>query len=356
MNFSMTEDQISLRDTVRALVEGELPLRLRGNTLNPENAAGLWQKMAEVGVLGLCFSAAANGSELSAVERMLTAIELGRGLVAAQWQMSSVAAGELVKHAMKPAEGLSFLSSLSNGDRKATVALDARSDVMINETFLNGVCRYVHGIESCDWLFLMTSNSHSPNKNLWVCVDLRDDSVSIQRLTLLDGSIGAHVRFKNTRVLEMLERSQNALKLLEIVRNRLMASQVAEALGAMQVLLELTVEHLNSRKQFGAALAKFQVLQHKMADLVMIYEQLYSLACLAAMAAEGEEEGRYAHAAMAYLSKHSKPFCEAVVQLHGAMGVTDECRVGHFVKRIILLAHCHGSAAKHRAEYIRNLQ
>jgi alkylation response protein AidB-like acyl-CoA dehydrogenase len=356
MNFSITDDQISLKDTVRALVEGEVPLRLRGNTSNPEDVDALWLKMAEVGVLGLCFSAAANGSELTAVERMLTAIELGRGLVASQWQMSSVAAGELVKVASNHSQAISLLSSLSNGQRRATVALDSDANVTVNSSLLNGICRYVHAIENCDWLFLMASNIQPPNEKHWVCVDLREAGVSIERLTLLDGSIGAHARLKNAPVLMTLEGSLNALKVRDIVQHRLMASQVAESLGAMQVLLEQTVEHLNSRKQFGASLAKFQVLQHRVADLVMIYEQLYSLACLAAMAVETDEAGRYAQAAMAYLSKHSKPFCESVVQLHGAMGVTDECRIGHFVKRIILLAHCHGNAAKHRNDYMKNSQ
>ena len=64
---------------------------------------------------------------------------------------------------------------------------------------------------------------------------------------------------------------------------------MAEAVGALDALLEHTSEHLSTRKQFGAPLAKFQVLQHRMADMVIALEQSKSMACAAAMAVDGND-------------------------------------------------------------------
>jgi alkylation response protein AidB-like acyl-CoA dehydrogenase len=185
------------------------------------------------------------------------------------------------------------------------------------------------------------------------------DGISRKTFTLLDGSEGEHISFSKTPVHCVLAKADAARNLSELVRYHGDSSHCAEALGAMQMLLEMTAEHLKTRQQFGSPLAKFQALQHQLADQIVRFELFSSLVALAAIAvAEMNEHSpshapahRYTSAALAYLAQHSKPFCESVIQMHGAMGVTDESRVGKLVKRILLIAHWQGDSTTLRARY-----
>jgi alkylation response protein AidB-like acyl-CoA dehydrogenase len=193
----------------------------------------------------------------------------------------------------------------------------------------------------------------------WLMINANAEGISKKTFSLLDGSKGAHVSFSNTPIHTVLAKSDAALRLRELVRYHGDASYCAESLGAMQMLLEMTTEHLKTRQQFGSPLAKFQALQHQLADQIVRFELFSSLVALAAVAVTELDEHsqsqaaahRYTTAALSYLAQYSKPFCESVIQMHGAMGVTDESRVGKLVKRILLIAHWQGDATVLRARY-----
>jgi pimeloyl-CoA dehydrogenase len=111
-----------------------------------------------------------------------------------------------------------------------------------------------------------------------------------------------------------------------------------------------TAEHLRTRKQFGAPLAKFQVMQHRMADMAIALEQLKSMACAAAMAVDAGEPAqrrRLVSAAKVLVSQLGRQLGLSAIQMHGAMGMTDECRVSHFAKRLIVIGQLFGDASWH---------
>jgi len=128
------------------------------------------------------------------------------------------------------------------------------------------------------------------------------------------------------------------------------AALCAEAAGAVDALLVHTAEHLRTRKQFGAPLAKFQVLQHRVADMAIALEQLKSMACAAAMAVQADDvvqRRRLVSAAKVLVSQQGRQIGLWAIQMHGAMGMTDECRVGHYAKRLIVIGQLFGDAAWH---------
>ena len=128
------------------------------------------------------------------------------------------------------------------------------------------------------------------------------------------------------------------------------AALCAEAVGAVDALLVQSAEHLRTRKQFGAPLAKFQVLQHRMADMAIVLEQLKSMACAAAMAVEADDAAqrrRLVSAAKVLVGQQGRQVGLWAIQLHGAMGMTDECRIGHYAKRLMVIGQMFGDAAWH---------
>ena len=124
----------------------------------------------------------------------------------------------------------------------------------------------------------------------------------------------------------------------------------ADAAGALDALLAMTIEHLTQRRQFGKPLAAFQVLQHRVADMAMTLEQVRSMACVAAMAVDSGDVARrrrLVSAAKAFVAPRVRRCAADAIQLHGAMGMTDECRVGQIARRLITDALLFGDASFH---------
>ncbi len=127
------------------------------------------------------------------------------------------------------------------------------------------------------------------------------------------------------------------------------AALCAEAVGTMSSALNATVEYLKTRKQFGRPLAEFQVLRHRVADMVMALEQSRSAASLCALSLSDEptQRSRVAAAAKAQIGTAGRFIGESAVQLHGGIGVTDELQIGHFFKRLLTIDVLLGDTRHH---------
>ena len=148
----------------------------------------------------------------------------------------------------------------------------------------------------------------------------------------------------------LLGQAGEAAQAIEAALDAATAALCAEAVGAVDALLTHTAEHLRTRKQFGAPLAKFQVLQHRVADMAIALEQIKSMACAAAMAVQANEpaqRARLVSAAKVLVAQKGREIGLAAIQMHGAMGMTDECRVGHYAKRLMVMGQTLGDAAWH---------
>ncbi len=110
----------------------------------------------------------------------------------------------------------------------------------------------------------------------------------------------------------------------------------AESCGAMQRLVEMTGTHLETRQQFGRPIGSFQALQHRLADMHVALDEARSLMLAAAMAADARaaEAAQLARKAWIQTGWSARRIGEEAVQMHGAIGMTGECDVGHFVKRL----------------------
>jgi alkylation response protein AidB-like acyl-CoA dehydrogenase len=123
----------------------------------------------------------------------------------------------------------------------------------------------------------------------------------------------------------------------------------AELLGTMERALEITLEYLKTRRQFGSALSDFQVVRHRVADMYAEVELARSALrrSLLAWEADSVDLDRLASALYAIAMRAALFVCEQAVQLHGGMGMTDECAVGHYYKHALSRAAVFGSPATH---------
>ena len=179
--------------------------------------------------------------------------------------------------------------------------------------------------------------------------------LSRDNFVALDGSRGAHINLDSVTLTvgQALGEVDAGLMLVESVVDTAIVTLGAEALGAMQALLDATVEYTKTREQFGQPISKFQALQHSMADMYMKVEETRSLLLNAAIALDGnrEDSSEACAALKVKVAEAGRFVAKQAVQLHGGIGMTDELNVGHHYKRLMLLAKLYGDEAYYLQKY-----
>lgn len=367
MDFSLTEDHVALQDAVRRFCDGEYPAHQRGNAEDAALAARRRAGLAELGITGLIVDPEQGGSGYGAVETMLVAQQLGRALGGAGWLSSGMPAAALIGAAGSAQQRSQWLEAAACGEKVLALAVgeaDARYDlariaVRAKETGdgwrIEGTKTLVFDGPTADAFVVAvrTSGERGDTQGLSLfLVDAKAQGVSLRRFETIDAREAAHVSLANVAVskADVIGEVGEAYPLIEAALDRANAALCAESVGALEALLELTAEHLKTRTQFGAPLAKFQALQHRVADMLIALEQGKSMACAAAMAVDENDparRSRFVSAVKAFIGDACKNAGEWAIQLHGAMGMTEECRAGHYAKRMFAINLTYGDATWH---------
>jgi pimeloyl-CoA dehydrogenase len=367
MDFALDDDDLALRDAVQRFCSAEYPAQHRGNAETAQQAQSRWRGLADLGLLGLPFATEYGGSAQGPVQVMLVAQEFGHALGGGAFVASTVMAGKLLAALGTPAQRQQWLPALATGEMQAALALhedgqrydwtrvqlQARSEA--GGHVLQGRKTLVLHGDTARLLLVVARTAGQPGERAGLtvfAVDATTPGVQVRGFDTLDGRRAAHVTFDKVLVPQarLLGTPGAAADAVEAALDAGIAALCAEAAGAVEALLVQTSEHLRTRKQFGAPLARFQVLQHRVADMAIALEQLKSMACVAAMAVQAGEPAqrrRLVSAAKVLATQLGREAGLAAIQMHGAMGMTDECRVGHYAKRLIVIGQLFGDAAWH---------
>ena len=141
----------------------------------------------------------------------------------------------------------------------------------------------------------------------------------------------------------------------KVLRQATLAA-IGEAVGAMEAAVTLTKEHLNTRVQFGKPLAALQVLQHRLVDMFIAAEEARALGRWAAETLDQgrDEESDYALSlAKAYIGDAGRMVGEQAIQLHGAIAITDEFHIGHYLKRLTAIDKLFGDTDHHLMRLVK---
>jgi alkylation response protein AidB-like acyl-CoA dehydrogenase len=187
-------------------------------------------------------------------------------------------------------------------------------------------------------------------------VDAGADGVTLESFPTVDGLRASEVTFKDVRLDagSLIGAPDEGYPILEAVAGDAILALAAEAVGCMEVLYKDTVAYTQEREQFDHPLSDFQVLQHRMVEMFMEYEQCKSLLYRATLeAAQGDPESarRCVHALKHMVGRTGTFIGENAVQLHGGMGMTEELRIGHYFKRLLVIDAQFGNADYHLQKF-----
>jgi alkylation response protein AidB-like acyl-CoA dehydrogenase len=345
MDFDFTDDQEQLRDAVRKFVDKGYTFDRRRSI---EAAGGFdrkaYSELADLGLTGLCISSDFDGMGMGPVECMVVQEELGRGLVLEPLAHSYIC-GPVIENHASPELKKQWLPQIASGqaivvlahqERKARYRLDV-CDTTATQAgsgyTLNGTKNVVSVGDQAD-AFLVPAMLGT--QMAMFLVERTAAGVATHAYGCQDGSRAADVVLSNAAAHLV---TANGLLALELAVDIGIALACAEAVGVMDKSLAITVDYMNTRKQFGATLATFQALRHRVADVKMQLELARGMAYFAALKLGDDVPARRRAMAQAkYQLGQSMRFVgQQAVQLHGGIGVTDEYIVSHYFKKLTQL-------------------
>ncbi|MCC6920677.1 MAG: acyl-CoA dehydrogenase family protein [Alphaproteobacteria bacterium] len=372
MDFSFTEEQTLLRNSVQKLIQSSYDFETRRKVAKSE--AGwrkeIWQQIANDGLIGAAIPEDFGGLGGGAVETMIVMEEFGRGLVIEPYLQNAVIAAGFLKAGGSTKQKEELLPAIAGGESTYAFAyaepqgrynladLTTKATKSGNGYTLNGYKAVVLGAPWADKLIVTarTGGDQRDAKGVSVfIVDKNAKGVTTRDYPTVDGLRASEVTLENVAVGAdaLIGGEGEGLPLIERVSDEAIAALSAEAIGAMKVLNDTTVEYCKTRKQFGTPIGKFQVLQHRMVDMFMNYEQSVSITYMVTLKLEEEEAERKkaASAAKVQIGKAGRFIGQQSVQLHGGMGMTDELNVGHYFKRLTMIDTQFGNVDHHLKRY-----
>ncbi|MCW9045329.1 MAG: acyl-CoA dehydrogenase family protein [Alphaproteobacteria bacterium] len=372
MDFLLSEEQILLQDSVVRFVQDEYEFEKRRKIISSEDGFSRdnWKTFAELGWLAMPFPEEMGGIDGTPVETMVLMESIGKGLIVEPYLATVVLAGGLIKEAGSPAQQEELIGGIVDGSTMMAFAYaEAQgrynlADLVTTASqqgdgwVLKGSKCVVLGGPSADKLVVSARTSgdqmDSNGISLFI-VDANASGVSRRNYTTVDGNQASDITFNNVSLAnsDLLGAEGNALPIIEKIIDEATAAVCAEAVGAMEVTYQASVEYAKTREQFGVAIGQFQVLQHCMVEMFMETEQTKSLLYLAIMKlAEGADDAAKTVSALkAKVGTAGRFVGQQAIQIHGGMGMTDEMSVGHYFKRLTMINTLFGSVDHHMKRF-----
>jgi len=367
MDFDLTDEQRLLKDSVDRLIAEQYAFEQRKKYLGEATgwSSAVWNRYAELGLLGLPFEEKFGGFGGGAVETMIVMEAFGRGLVLEPYFATAILGGGLLRRAGTEALRAALVPQIVAGKLKlafahierqsrydlADVATTARKDG--DAYVLDGAKSVVLHGDCADKLLVTARTSGDRRDRNGVGLFLVDaDAAGVARrgYPTQDGLRAAEVSLNGVRVVADAVLGTDALPAIEHVVDEAIAALCAEAVGCMEAMHETTLEYLKTRQQFGRPIGSFQVLQHRSVDMLVALEQARSMAMFAAVTAgeaDATERRRAIAAAKVQIGRSGKHVGQEAIQLHGGIGMTMEYKVGHYFKRMTMIDMLFGDADVH---------
>jgi alkylation response protein AidB-like acyl-CoA dehydrogenase len=369
MDIQFTEEQELLRSSVQRLLRDQYDFDARRKIVASEEgwSRQRWQAIAELGLLAAPFSEDAGGLGGGPLSTMIIMQEFGRHLVVEPFVETVVLAGGLIERLGSSEQKQGLIPGIIAGEKTwalawtekrarfdfANVATTARRDG--KDFVLSGEKTVVIAAPWADYLIVSarTSGHHHDRGGVSLfVVDCRAANLDLQSFKTIDGRRAAEIGLRDVRG-QLLGSEGEGVAALEAGRDRVIGALCAEAVGAMAELNSATLEYAKTRKQFGATIGSFQVLQHRMVDMFIAHQEALSLMQHLSLSLNAGETdiSRLASGAKSKIGYAGRFVADQAVQLHGGMGMTDELNVGHYFKRISSINIQFGDPAFHVLRY-----
>ena len=364
MDFDFSDDQQQLRDAVTRWVDkGYTFERRRTITAAGGFDRAAYGELAELGLTALLVPTEQNGMGLGFVDAMVAMEELGRGLVLEPLAQALMATTVLTQHASADVQA-QWLPRIASGEALVVLAHQERG------------ARYK--LEKCESKVSSALDSYTltATKNMvpvgdqadaWIVPAMLDGTLALFLVArgaagassaghlCQDGSRAANVTLVNTPATLL---TRDGLRALQQAIDVGTAALCAQAVGVMDKTIALTAEYLNTRKQFGVAIASFQALRHRLVDVKMQLELARSMSYYATLKlnAPDAERSMALSRAKVQLGQSMRFVGQQSVQLHGGIGVTDEYICSHYFKTLTQMEMTFGDTLHHLGKVSEGMQ
>ena len=368
MDFDFTDDQVSLRDAVQRWVEKGFGFPRRHALAKAGGATrAVYGELADLGLTGLAIPEAQGGMGFGAVEAMVVCEELGRGLVNAPYAEAALVAPVLMAGAPDVLKA-AWLPRMAGGEVLVVPALwETKSRYRLQHVHasarqqagvwaLTGVKTLVPAGDEADAFIVSARISGKTDDSAGIGLFLVEKgAATVRGFPTHDGARAAELALALTPA-QLI--STDAFAALETAADVAVAANCAEAVGLMDALVAITVDYMNTRKQFNVPIASFQALRHRMADVKMQLELGRSMSYYASLKlGEAPAQRRRAISqARVQLGQSMRTVGQQCVQLHGGIGVTDEYVASHYFKRLTMLELSWGDSLHHLGEVSSRMQ
>ena len=372
MDFDFSDDQEMLRDTVRKWVEKDYSFERRRAIVKAGGfSKEAWRGLADLGLLGLYVPEAQGGMGLGPVDAMVVMEELGRGIVMEPFAAVSLVAASLLNAGHAPSAAL-WLQGIAEGKEIAVLAHQERraryrlAHVETTATKVGGTWQ-LSGLKSVvpagaqAGVFIVPARvsgavDDAAGIALFV-VSNGEKGVAVRGYPTQDGACAAELTLADANAIELLPAGP-AFAALEHAIDIGIAALCAEAVGAMDKLVAITVDYMNTRKQFGVVIASFQALKHRVADVKMQLELARSMSYFASLKLNEPAPARRRALAQAklQLGESMRYVGQQCIQLHGGIGVTDEYVASHYFKRLTVMEMTYGDTMHQLGEVSARMQ
>jgi hypothetical protein len=368
MDLTLSDEQRLLRESADRFVSETYTADHRRRIANDPLgfSADIWKEFADLGWLALPIPEAHGGLGGGAIETGILMEAFGRGLVSEPYLSTVVIGASLISECGTESQKQTLLPKIADGSLYLALAhseRQARFDLADVRTTakktpdgwrLDGSKTAVLDGNAAGQIIVsarVEDGDGQPGKLSLFLMPQGTPGLTSHDFPRLGGGRACNLDLRDVRLPTdgLLGDGSDALPAIEGVVDRAMAALGAEAVGIMQTLLDQTLEYTKIRKQFGRPLSANQVIRHRLADMAMQCDEARSMALRAALMVDAEPvaRSRAASGAKAKIGKCARFVAEQSVQLHGAMGVTEELDIGSYFKRLLAFDTLFGSSAHH---------
>lgn len=368
MPMFLNEDQTMLRDSAREFLKTEAPVshmrKLRDEGCKDGFRHALWKQFGEMGFTGILIGEDDGGLGLGHVEAGVVLEEIGRNLSPSPFLTTAVAGVSALNHGGQHLKD-KFFPGILAGETVLALAIDehakhrpaqiaTKAEKSGNGFKLSGKKQFVVQGASADALIVAARTAGAPGETdgitLFV-VDKDSANLSIDNTRLVDSSMAAHVTLDGVEVDgdAVIGDVDNGWQVLSALLKAGRAGSAAELVGVGSGAMDMTVDYLKQRKQFGRLIGEFQALQHRAAHL---YSEMEIARAAVLKAQQLLDEGKdsadiYVSVAKAKAGRSANLAVREGVQMHGGIGMTDEYDIGFYMKRDRALNEFMGDANYH---------
>jgi alkylation response protein AidB-like acyl-CoA dehydrogenase len=350
MKLSLTEEQEMLKKTARDFLTDKCPKSFVKQM--EESATGysreLWEKMAELGWIGLAFPGKYGGGDMSFLDLAVLLEEMGRACLPSPFFSTVVLGGFPILDLGSDEQKQEYLPKIIRGEKILTLALtepgyhnyDAASATVAasrnnGNYIVSGTKLFVPDAHIADYL-LCVAKTEPENGITIFPIDAKDPKIEYTVLETIAGDKLCEVVFHEMPVPEasILGRLGQGWSTVQKTIERAAVGKCCETVGNIQRVLEMTVDYAKERKQFDRPIGSFQAIQHYCADMATDADGArFSTYRAAWMLSEGVPCTKEIAIAKAWTGKASQRVLALAHQIHGAIGATIEHDLHYYTRR-----------------------